>query len=359
MNIKYHKYKYEPSGHEAPRNYSRLLVVFSLVLVVFSVLPLAAQASEQDLSLSITPPLFQLNIGPGEFWASSLKVVNTNSYDLTLYTAVMTFAANGEEGRGKLTPIVEEDPEIEARSLARWIEISQGPMFVPKEQGFDIPFTVRIPLDAPPGGHYAAILVGTQPIVDQERGSVIRVSSFVSALLFVRIAGDVYEAGRIREFVTEKRFYQKPEVTFTLRFENTGNVHLQPQGDIAIYNMWGKERGKIFVNQKTHFGNVLPQSIRKFTFEWRGEGNFFEAGLYKAITTLSFGQDARQNISRTTYFWVVPLKPILGILGGLTFFIFILVWGIRVYTRRAFALYQEEVLQRDVKSKSPYFKPQS
>mgnify|MGYP001615046022 FL=1 len=99
--------------------------------------------------------------------------------------------------------------------------------------------------------------------------------------------------------------------------------------------MWGKERGKILINQKSSFGNVLPESIREFAFKWQGENNLFEIGRYKAIATLSFGKEARQNVFRAAYFWVVPLKPTLGILGGLIIFILFMAWAIRVYIRRA------------------------
>ncbi len=308
------------------------LVLFSVIVVWFSVTSIAG--AEEKLTLTITPPLFQLTIGPGGIWSSSVKIVNTNSYDLTLYASVMNFEANGEGGSGKFTPIIEDGNEASVNSLAQWIEVSKKPIFIPKEKSAEIPFSVRIPENAPPGGHYAAILVGTQPLSDKSEGPVIRVSSLVSSLLFVRIKGDVREEGNIREFSTGKTFYQKPEVDFTLRFENIGNVHLQPQGDIVIYNMWGKERGKILINQKTHFGNVLSKSVRKFEFEWQGEAHPLEVGRYTAVVTLAFGKEARQNISATTYFWVVPLKSTLGILGSFIAFILFMAWAIRAYIKR-------------------------
>lgn len=320
--------------------------LFVFLFAAISVLPWPARAQGEKLTLSVTPPLFQLTIGAGEFWASQLKVVNVNPYDLTLYASVVNFQSEGEEGHGRFTPILPEDPEAQAYSLAQWIEIAKNPIFVPKEKSVEIPFSVRIPANAPPGGHYAAILVGTQSFSAPAEGAVVQVSSFVSSLFFVRIKGEVKEEGDIREFSTEKNFYQKPEATLTLLFENTGNVHLQPQGDIVMYNMWGKERGKIFVNEKTNFGNVLPQSSRKFTFEWKGEQGFFEAGMYKAIATVSFGSEARQNVYRTTYFWIVPLFPVLGIFGGFIAFTLFLAWLIRSYIRGAVTRYNPRVYSK-------------
>lgn len=297
-----------------------------------------ALASQDKLILSVTPPLFQLNIGKGEFWASSVKIINNNSYDLTVYASVVNFEAQGEGGQGKFMPIMKGEKESGAGSLASWIEIEKGPITIKREQSADIPFSVRIPENAGPGGHYAAILVGTNPLSEKSGESQIKTSALVSSLLFTRVAGEIIEDGYIREFASPKKFYQKPEVPFVLRFENRGNVHLLPQGDITIYNMWGKEMGKVPINQKTDFGNVLPHSVRKFDFQWKGEPSIFESGKYKAIVTLGFGENGKQNVSAAAYFWVVPVKPAAIILSAFLLIFIFIIWSIRLYIRRALAL---------------------
>ena len=296
--------------------------------------------AEESLSVSVTPPLFQLSIGPGEFWASSIKVVNNNAYDVAYYAEAVDFAAEGEDGKSKINPFFESsEEENNTFSLASWIDVSSEPTFIPKGTSREIPFSVRIPADAEPGGHYAAILVGTQPGgTSNSTGPAVRVSSFVSSLLFVRVKGDVVEKGRIREFTTAKSLYQKPEADFLLRFENTGNVHLHPQGDITIYNMWGKERGAVQINEDSNFGNVLPQSTRKFEFTWMNESDPFDIGRYSAVVTLAYGEEAKQNTTATAYFWVVPVVPVALALGVCVLFFASIFWFIRLYVRRALAV---------------------
>ncbi len=293
----------------------------------------SAVFAQEKFTLTVTPPLFQLTIGPGEFWASSLKAVNTNPYDVTLYASVMNFESSGEEGQGKFTPLVDQNQEANPNTLARWIEVSREPIFVPKGTSAEIPFSIRIPEDAPPGGHYAAILVGLEPAGDAS-GPTIRVSSYVSSLFFVRIKGDVREEGGIREFRTNQSRYESAKVDFTLRFENTGTVHVRPAGSVIIYDMWGKERGRVALNEKTDFGNVLPKSTRKFLLSWEGESRWWDFGRHRAIVTLAYGAEARQNVSDTTYFWIVPLKPLGVAMGGIAAFTLFVVWAIRVYVRR-------------------------
>lgn len=304
-------------------------VLGSIACVLLALVPFGASAQE-SLSVTVTPPMIQLTIGPGETWASSLKIVNTNSYDLTYYANPVDFAAEGEEGKGSFVPLLDAG----APTLGNWIEISKDPIFVPRGTSKEIPFTVRIPADAAPGGHYAAILVGTTPGDEATEGSTVKISSYVSSLLFVRIKGDVDERARIREFRTASWFYQNPKATFLLRFENLGNTHLRPQGEITLYNMWGKERGRVQLSQKSTFGNVLPESIRRFSFMWEGEESLFDIGRYSAVVTLSYGEDQKQNTSATAYFWVVPVVPVSITLGSALTFVLLIAWLIRRYIRR-------------------------
>ncbi len=325
------------SGKNSMRAAAKILVFFAALFLAASF----AHAQTQGLALTVTPPLFQLTIGPGENWSSSLKVVNSNPYDVTYYTQVVDFVPEGEGGQSSFIPLLSPPPgeATSTASLAGWIDVTPGPFKVPRGTSGDIPFTVKVPIDAAPGGHYAAILVGTEPGERVAGGPSMRISSMVSTLMFVRIKGEVIETGRIREFRTIDELYQTARADFVLRFENTGNAHLRPQGSVAIYNMWGKERGKVLINDKGEFGNALPQSTRRYEFSWEGENSLFDIGRYRAEATLTYGQEAKQNATYATYFWVVPVVPVAIALGALFFFIVAAVWLIRRYIRRSLEQY--------------------
>jgi hypothetical protein len=286
--------------------------------------------------LSITPPLFQLTALPGDVWQSNVKVVNANPYPMTVFAHVVDFDAEGEVGQGKFVPIIKNDGDH--TTLAEWIEVSEGPYVIPAEQTQDIPFFVDIPDTASPGGHYAALMVSTHAPEDSEHGSAINTSQSVTSLFFVRINGDIQEEGVIREFRVTKKLLERPETEFIVRFQNKGNVHLLPRGDIRITNMWGAERGIIPINHQTHFGNVLPQSIREFTFGWKSEFNITDIGRYKAIVTLSYGEDEIKNVTSTSYFWVIPIKATLITIAVLGVCITLIVWMVKMYIHRVLVL---------------------
>lgn len=305
--------------------------LFGVLILCFVVFGANQSYAQESLTLSISPSLFDMSVNPGQEWRSTLRVINVNDYDLTVYIDVVNFSPKGESGEGRFMPVPPEGGE--GVTLAEWFSIEREAIVVPREQSKEIPFAVRVPFDASPGGHFAAILVGTRPHAPEPGQAKVQTSQMVTSLFFARVAGDIIEQGSIREFTTSDRFLGAPEVTFDLRFENKGNVHLQPQGEIKITNMWGEERGLIPINQSSQFGNVLPETIRKFTFSWKGEWSMADIGRYTAVATLAYGNESRQFTSMQTEFWVIPFKLLFGILLGLVLFGALISWFVRLYVR--------------------------
>jgi hypothetical protein len=277
-----------------------------------------------------------MSANPSQSWTSSIRVVNVNDYPIVVYPQVVNFAPSGETGTGSLIPIFAE--ETQGQTLAEWVTLTDIQVEIAPQQTATIPFSVTVPQNAAPGGHYAAILVGTRPPETGSAPAQVQTAQFVTSLLFVRVSGDVIESGNIREFTTAKTFYNEPEIQFDVRFENTGNVHLQPQGDITITNMWGSKRGEIPINYQTHFGNVLPNSIRKFSFAWTGEKSSYDIGRFKAIATLGYGEEQKNFTTSITYFWVIPYKQIAIILGIFLLLFWFFTFAIKLYIRRMLAL---------------------
>lgn len=332
-------------------------VLAGLLIFVCTYGTVRAQVTVPDsLSLSVTPTLFQMSASPTQIWNSSVKVINNNPRELTVFAKVVNFAPQGETGAGKFLPVF--DDARDGSSLAEWISISTDAITIAPEASFNIPFTVSVPEDATPGGHFAAILISTKPPISDGESIKVATSQVVTSLFFVRIAGDVIEDGSVREFHVAKTFVNLPKADFEVRFENKGNVQLQPQGEIVITNMWGKERGTIPINQQTHFGNVLPNSIRKFEFSWKGEQSFSDIGRYKVALTLAYGEDARKFVTNTDYFYVVPVKAGAITLSLVLLFIFIVRWSIKAYVRKMLLLagVEPDLSQRELVQRRSFVK---
>ncbi len=321
---------------------AHVLVLTGVSCLFLCVAPFAHAGSAGSMTFTVTPPLFQISIAPGETWSSEITVVNSNPYDMTVYAEPVGFEPTGESGRPRFIHATRASsgvPVFEKGTSASWITAPAEGQLIVREGTLKIPFTLTVPSDAAPGGHYAAMLIGNRPPDDSAREEgTVAVTSAIASLVLMRVSGDVVERGRVREFVTERSLYERASARLSLRFENLGNVHLQPQGAITIYNMFGKKRGEIAVNQTNGFGNVLPNSIRSYAFTWDSDAGVWDIGRYRAEVTLGYGLTSKQFAHSTTYFWVLPLIPLIE-LSVAAFLVFrFIAWAIRAYVRRALAL---------------------
>jgi hypothetical protein len=320
----------------------KTLYWLGFILAGFIYLGASAVSAQEALTFTITPPLIKNNVSPGQDWHSAVRVVNNNAAEMDIYVKVMDFKGGGESGNVQLL----KDPELNEGDnflLSKWILVDPGPYKLAPYSSKDIPFIVNVPENAEPGGHYAAILAGTQPPSDPSGGSVLKVSSLLGSLLFLRVQGDIEERGWIREFSTGKNIFSEPKVDFNIKFENSGNVHIRPEGEIKITTMFGKEKEPVKINHATDFNYVLPGDIRKWEFGWEGDKSLFEMGRYKAELILVYGEQTRETSTQTLYFWVIYLKPLLIIFSSLIIFILLLIWFIRSYVRRALKRTQAEI----------------
>jgi len=314
-----------------------LIIIPVWLFVIASGFFVPEEVSAQGVGIKISPVIIEDIIDPGQVVSKEITVTNNSNSAKLLYVYLRDFRAEGEEGKPKLTA-----PGTETGfSLAAWINISAEPQEFGANESKTIPFEVAIPSDAGPGGYYGAILFGTEPprlnLDSEEKGAGLAIGQQTGALLLLQVKGDVNEEARIREFTTGKGVYGTPfDIEFLVRVENMGNVHIKPIGTIAIQNMFGAEVGSVRVNDGG--SNVLPDSIRRLTENWQGEGGF---GRYTASIGLSFGTATRlggqgkQTLYTEMTFWIIPWRIIVPILLTLIIAFALFVLFLRLYKNKA------------------------
>lgn len=272
---------------------------------------------------TILSPVVEMEIEPGQSQKGILKIFNEAKENLFLVSSVEPFVAGNESGRPVYLP-----PEEKDRFL-QWFKLSSSSILIKPGQFAVIPFTVEVPIEAAPGGYYAAIFWKNESAAGLPQDSGVGVSSKVGTLVLLKVKGDLQEKGEIAEFRAGSGngyFFSLP-VDFTVRFANSGNIHLAPGGEIELKN-WLGQTEKIEFNPTKN--NVLPGSIRQFEIIWGQadagsawrrffsealfELNHLSFGRYAATLNLSFGADFSQKISRQINFWFVPVRLIVILL---------------------------------------------
>lgn len=297
-------------------------------------------------ALTISPPVFELQGNPGDKLTITLKVFNELNSQGVYYLSAMNFKAKGEE-RGE--PFFYE--ATEEGEIASWFVLNNEPIFLEPGERKEIPIEIIIPKTASAGGHYGGIFLGTQPPGDIS-GSGVSISGKIGALILIKVSGDIKEMGKLLEFKLSqnKALYKALPINFYWRFENLGNVHLKPQGNIEIKNLFGRSSDVLVANPIK--GSILPGSVRKYNVAWQKNQNtksgswqpmtFFQwlqyerdnfaLGRYSAYLMLEYGVNGKSATDMLT-FWVLPWELIMVSAIIIIIVIIFGFWGIRRYNR--------------------------
>lgn len=284
-------------------------VVLLLVLGLFVVLPASSHAQGDTLSegsLAISPFLIETTLKPGQSEVNTITVSNRSDTPLPIAISVNDFIPAGDHGGVRFLDTGQAaHPNF---SLASWITITSQPDFtIPPRGQTKVTFSISVPIDAEPGTHYGGLLFSARE-KDNEQLNVAVIKKIGTIILVG--AGTTNASGEIRSFDSTKNFYSEPQVNFSTDFANTGNVHLQPKGQIAIRNIFGQLIGEAYINQDAQF--VLPGTLRGF------EGAFkrnWLLGRYTAELTMYYG-NPKLEARASVHFWVIPTRQIL-LYGGL------------------------------------------
>ncbi len=264
------------------------IFLFVCLLSLFSVKNIFAQAS----SLTIIPPKFELFGNPGDRVSDKIRVRNDSSTPQTYTILIEDFTTSGEEGH----VVLEEGENVTSFSLAKWIEVSSKDVILQPNEEKAIDFTISIPKDSEPGGHYASVLFQTSTDAQIE-GAGAKVAQRVGSLILLRVSGNVIEKANLEEFSTAK-FYQNPPIEFLVRIKNESNTHIIPEGTIVITNLFGKKVAELPLDGR----NVLPGAVRKMTTVWN-ESKL--VGMYTATMIATYGQQ-KLPLTAATKFTVMP-----------------------------------------------------
>lgn len=257
--------------------------------------PLIVQA------VSISPVRQTAVIDPGSEAVIKLEVTNDSSESIVLSPQIDAFRVNERTGRAIFGAVDQ---------AKQWVSALESEIILEAQEKKEIIFNIKVPKEAEPGGHYLALFVNNRP----GEGNV-GVASRVGSLLFLHVAGEIYESLVREVFFTNKKWYINDPVELFLKLENKGTIHLVPEGEIAIQT----SRGRIIERKTLNLNNrkVLPG------YGWYEDYSFDNLdlkafGKLQAIAYIQYGA-TNQQIIDTISFWYLPWQiPVLII----TIFIF-------------------------------------
>ncbi len=272
-------------------------------------------------ALSLSPVRLELKGNPGDTITEEILLTNETSTPQTFYSSFANFEAQGETGNPSFV-----DPK---EGLGTWMNIVSS-VVLPPNASKEVPFSIKIPNNAEPGGHFAVVFFGDTP---KEKTDQLAIGSQTGVLVLLSVNGEVKQGGGVTQFNLKdnKHFYNTLPVGFEYKFQNSGNDRIKPEGFLRIRNTFFLLAKKLDGNPVE--GNILPNSTRKFDLTWVNQAretdyvepvnpllDFFDDvkyqwknfsfGLYSASLDLSFS-DLKFDEGKRLFFFVFPWQLLI------------------------------------------------
>lgn len=309
--------------------------IFAVTLLAgaFMITPAAASASgSSGNGMRVAPVRSDLTIQPGDSKVISIYLTNVTGVDATYNVLTNDFIASEDESGAPALLLNGETND--AHGLKKYMSTVDSVRVLAGKQR-EVKVTVTIPKGTPGGGYYGAVRF-SQAAPNSDGN--LSLSGSVASLILVRVPGDVTEKLSLVSFDASSGdqprtlFTSSKDIQATVRLRNEGNIQEQPFGKI-ILKKGDKTLATYEVNGGDQPGNVLPDSVRRFTANLDKVGAF---GKYTLEGNFGYGSNGQLLYAKAT-FYVVPVWAfVVGLLIVVTilFLIFGLPRIVRSYNRR-------------------------
>ena len=265
-----------------------------LLLTLIGLVPgqVSAQLEAQRPGFSVSPALVDIPVAPNETSTVDLAVVNTSDQFVPVTASIVNFEPSDELGHALF---YEEDRA--SYNAREWFALSETDFIFEPLEKKKIAVSITLPATAEPGTHMAAVLFTALTPPAQPTGHAVAVQAQVAVPFFLTVAGDIQVSGRLVSLEVPSVHYGGP-LTIGARVENTGNVHVQVEGEVAIRNMRGREVAVLSFEQ----GIVTPGRRRLYQTTWRPDWAF---GRYQVTATLHY---KGETFTSERQVWFLPFS---------------------------------------------------
>ncbi len=286
-------------------------LIFTLALFLACVAFFLPARADAQVGISLYPVKFNVVIEPGTAYSDTVTVINPNDFSIGVRPEIENISGGDE---GSIDLIETEIPH----GLMAWISIDRREFTLGPQERKQIPFTVSVPQNGEPGGHYGAILFRALSSPGGA-GSGVGISGRVGSVMLVEVPGETKKTGIIEEFSGPSSYVSHGPLNFTAKIRNTGNTHFNPEGGVML-------RGPLFPEETINFEPriVFPDHNRTFSVSWPHR---YAVGPMTATLTVKIPGGVEEV--KTIKFFVFPWQEAVGIL-----LILLLAWfGIRGFAK--------------------------
>lgn len=261
-----------------------------------------AYAASPTQSITLSPYSQRYTLDTGQTVSGTLTVLNDGqtAYDFTVY-ATPYWVNNSAYQPNFTTNRAQAD-------AYQWITFPKVKYHIEAHQTITVPYTIHVPKNAAPGGHYGTIFTEMQPNGSATDQSLLR-KRRVGCILYITVNGDVHLVGQTTH-LTIPWFQSSTPMIASAKFTNTGNTDYVATTKFVIRDIFGHEKGSA-----TNQYEVLPGTTRDATPSWASASRI---GLYHVDVTSNVLDKTTTASSYVLMMplWVVLLVILIILVGG-------------------------------------------
>lgn len=256
----------------------------------------------QAKGLTLSPVKIPMDVLPGKKYKANSQISNTGDFPVRMKLTVKNYKVVDKSGALEFT---DEQTGFEMKDwiIPEFLEINLKPF-----ETKTINFIVRVPENAKSGGHYGAIIF-------EGKNSEIKSSDF-GILILANVKEEEKQEVKKGHFVSFDIPFisEHSPIDFSIKIENTGNIHFMPKGRIEIFNIFGKK----ITEAELKNDYVYPSSTREFTSRWRKKNL---SGIFKAKVNVKYNGE---QMEASKFFIVFPWRLIL--FGAIAIIALVVIW---------------------------------
>ncbi len=294
------------------QNYNSKFKTFYFLLVIltfnFCLLPfILKQASAQTISLSIWPPLLEVQMMPGKSVTQNYQLVNNTDSFLEITPIIAPFEPDGENGQIKILPAekLAYDSSPYFFSFTTPEKFDESFTLNPRETR-QLSLKISLPKNNAEKDYYFTLLFSSAAGQESQKNQTASIAQIgTNIILTASRAEKPPLLGRIYKFSAPTIVDSFSPVDFTVVLENFGRTFFKPFGQITINGML-KQKGEIKLLEQ----NILAGSKRKLTLpSYRPN---LPIGPFKAKLEFSLNEEGALPVLSTQIgFWYLPYKLII------------------------------------------------
>lgn len=304
----------------------RIFIVYLLAIVF--IMP-AIVSAQVGINLRVSPIVYRITANPGDTVVRTVKVHNPDNRNYNIKMWKSDFHTQLTDGRPSF--VRKNEIAFHDQEFSTWMTFSRTGFHLKPFQTETVDVTIKIPKNATPGGHYAAVFFQDHESYDKKSGG-LGMHVDLGVIFLLTVSGDIIQNGQLQtggvtvttppnnlqvdkcalsdispslrdancvlplfsvpsEIPKLSQIDQKQDfsVKFDIPFNNSGNIHIAPQGKIILKNENGeiiKNIGrKISVNDEgaiigqeivdylpinDSLGSTIPKSVRNYETFWKG-----------------------------------------------------------------------------------------